>query len=105
MASRKGIYIYVPKNAMVVRNCINIFVLLDVVSEVWSNGMNPSSISQQFNSSHQLMIVFFVHYVWRFCSLYGLKAIPTKSVGQRIVFVGRDTVFLDGLNRLNSQLR
>ena len=49
MASRKGIYIYVPKNAMVVRNCINIFVLLDVVSEVWSNGMNPSSISQQFN--------------------------------------------------------
>ena len=49
MASRKGVYIYIPKTYMVVRNCIHIFVLLDVLSEVWSNGMNPSSISQQFN--------------------------------------------------------
>ena len=49
MASRKDIHIYIPKNAMVVRNCINIFVLLDVLSVDWSDGMNPSSISQQFN--------------------------------------------------------
>ena len=79
---------------MEIRSCIDIFVLLKVLSIVWSNGMNPSSISQQFNWSHQLIIVFFVHF-WRFHSLYDLEAIPTKSVGKETVFVGRDTVLLD----------
>ena len=45
---------------MVVRNCIHIFVLLEVLSIVWSNGMDSSSISQQFKWSHLLIIVFFV---------------------------------------------
>ena len=76
MASRKGTTVYIPKYFMAVRNCINIFVLLEVLYMVWSNGMNPSSISQQFNWSHQRMIVFLVHF-WRFSSLYGLEAIPT----------------------------
>ena len=43
---------------MVVKNCINIFAVLEVFSRVGSNGMNPSSILQQFNWSHQLIIVF-----------------------------------------------
>ena len=103
MASRKGIHIYTPKYFMAVRNCIHIFVLLEVLSMVWSKGMNPSSISKQFNWSHQLMIVFFVRF-WRFCSLYDLEAILTKSVEQETVFVGRDTVLIDRLNCLNDQL-
>ena len=37
---------------------------------------------------------FFVH-LWRFRSLYDLEAIPTKSVGQKIVFVERNTVLFD----------
>ena len=61
---------------------------------VWSNRMNPSSISQQFNWSHQLIVVFFVHF-WRFHSLHDLEAIPTKSEGKETVFVGRDTVLFD----------
>ena len=61
---------------------------------VWSsNGINPSSILQRFNWSHQLLTFFFVHF-WRFPSLYDLEAIPTKSVGQEAVFVGSDTVFV-----------
>ena len=72
---------------MAVRNCINIFVLLEILFMVWSNGMNPSSILQQFNCSHLLIIVFFVHFC-RFRFLYDLEAIPTKSVGQETVFVG-----------------
>ena len=70
------------------------FVLLEVLSMVWPNGMNSSSISQQFNWSHQLIIVFFVRF-WRFRSLYDLKAVPTKSVGQETVFGGRDTAMFD----------
>ena len=58
MASRKGIHIYIPKYFMAVRNCMDIFVLLEFFSMVWSNGMNSSSISQQFNWSHQLIIGF-----------------------------------------------
>ena len=57
MASIKGINIYIPKYFMAVRNGIDVFVLLEVLSIVRSNGMNPSSISQQFNWSHQLIIV------------------------------------------------
>ena len=96
MASRKGVNIYIPKYFMAVRNCINNFVLLEVLFMVWSNGMNPSSISQQFNLSHQLIIVFFVHYFfWRFRSLYDFEAIPTKCVGQDTFFVGRDTVLFN----------
>ena len=91
MASRNGINIYITKYFMAVRNCINVFVLLEVLSMFWSDGMNPSSISQQLNWSNQLIIVFFVH-LWRFYSLYDLEAIPTKSVGQETVFVRRDTV-------------
>ena len=53
MASRKGIHIYIPKYFMVVRNCINGFVPLEVLSRICSDGINPSSISQQFNWSHQ----------------------------------------------------
>ena len=94
MTSRKGIYVHIPKYFMAVRNCINNFVLLKVLSMVWSNGMNPSSILQQFNWSHQLIIVFSVHF-WRFHSLYDLEAILTKSVGQETIFVGRDTVLFD----------
>ena len=59
MVSRKGINIYIPKYLMAVRNCTNIFVLLEVFSMVWSNGMNPPSILQQFNWSDQLIIVIF----------------------------------------------
>ena len=80
---------FILRNIMAVRNCINIFYLLGVLFIVWSNGMNPSSISQQFNWSHQLIIVFFVHF-YRFRSLYDLEVIPAKSVGQETVFVGRD---------------
>ena len=80
MASRRGINIYIPECSMAVRNCINIFVLLEVLSLVWSNGTNPSSISQQFNWSHLTHNRFFVRF-WRFRSLYDLEAITTKSVG------------------------
>ena len=45
---------------------------------------------------------FFVHFR-RFCSLYNLKPITIKSVGQETVFVGRDAVLYDRLNCLNSQ--
>ena len=92
MVIRKGIYIYIPKYFMAVRKCINIFVPLEVLSMVGSNGMNPSSISQQFNWLYQLIIVFMVRF-WRLRSLGDLEEIPTKSVGQETVFVGRDTVF------------
>ena len=96
MASRKGIHIYIPKYFMTVRDCINIFVLLKVLFMVWSNGMKPSSISQQLNWSQQLIILFFV---CRRCrSLYNLEAIPIKSVEWETVFVGRDTVLFDSLN-------
>ena len=71
MASRKGIHnIYIPKCFMAVRNCISIIFLLEVISMVWSNGMNPSSISQQFNLVTSTDEVF-----WRFRSLYDLEAI------------------------------
>ena len=92
MASRKGINIYIPKYFMAVRNCMHFFVLLEVLSMVWSNGMNPSSILQQFNWSHQLIIVCFFLHFWGFRFLYDLEAIPTKSVGQETVFVGRDYI-------------
>ena len=49
MASRKCININILKCFMAVRKCINTFVLLEVFSMVWLHGMNPSSISQQFN--------------------------------------------------------
>ena len=49
MAKRKGIHIYIPKYFMAVRNYINNFVPLEVLSMVWSNGMNPPSISQKFS--------------------------------------------------------
>ena len=88
MASRKGINIYIPKYFMAVRDCIHIFVQ-EVLSMVWSNEMNPPSISQQFNWSLQLVIVF-----WRLHSLHDLEAIPTKSVGHETVFVGHDTVLI-----------
>ena len=35
MLSRKGINIYIPKIFMTVRNCMNIFALLQVISMVW----------------------------------------------------------------------
>ena len=53
MAKRKGIHIYIPKYFMAVRNYINNFVRLEVLSMVWSNGMNPPSISQKFSWPHQ----------------------------------------------------
>ena len=50
MASRKCIKIYISKYFMAVRKCIiNNFVLPEVLSMVWSPGMNPSAISEQFN--------------------------------------------------------
>ena len=91
MASRKGINIYIPKKIMAVRSCMNIFILLEVLSIVWPDGMNPSSILQQFNWSHQLMIFFFFHFL-RFRFLYDLEATPTKSVEQETTFVGRGIV-------------
>ena len=97
MASRKGIHIHIPKYFMAVRNFKNNLVLLEVLSMVWPNGMNSSSISKQFNWSHQLIISFFVHSL-SFRSLCDLEAIPTKSVGQETVFVGRDTVLFDRFN-------
>ena len=64
---------------------------------VWSHGMNPSSISQQFNWSHQLMIVFL-------CtsrgSPYDLEAILTTSAGQETVFVERTIVLFDLLKKI-----
>ena len=60
--------------------------------------MNPSSISQQFQLVTRIGTVFFVHF-WRFRSLFDLEAIPTKSVGQETVFVGRDTVFKEKSDR------
>ena len=56
MASRKCTNICIPKYFMAVRMFINTFVLVEVLSMVWSDGRNPSSISQQFNWSHQLII-------------------------------------------------
>ena len=79
---------------MAVRKYINIFVLVNVLSMVWLYGMNPLSISQQFNWSHQLIIVFFVHFC-RFRSRYDMEATPTKSIGQETVFVGHDIVSFD----------
>ena len=61
---------------------------------VWPNGMNSSSISKQSSWSHQLIIAFFVHSL-SFRSLCDLEAIPTKSVGQETVFVGRNIVLFD----------
>ena len=57
---------------------------------IWSDEMSPSSISQQFNWSHQLIFLKNVHF-WRFRSLYDLEGIPTMSVEQETVFVERDT--------------
>ena len=51
-------YLY-SKYFMAVRKCIHIFILVEVLSLVRSHGMNPLSISQQFNWSYQLIIVFF----------------------------------------------
>ena len=60
MASKKCINIYIPKYFMAVRNYINTYIRkyvctsIEVLSMVWSYGMNPSSISQQFNWSEGL---------------------------------------------------
>ena len=70
MASRKCTNTYIPKYFMAVRKFINMFVLLEVLSMVRSNGINPSSILQQFNWSHQLIIVVFVLF-WRFSLRFG----------------------------------
>ena len=57
MTSRKC-NIYIPKYFMAVKKCINIFVRLEILSMLRSHEMNPPSILQQFNWSHQLIIVF-----------------------------------------------
>ena len=96
MANRKGIHIYIPKYFMAVRNCINIFVLVEVLSIVWSIKWNEPAIHY---ATAQLVIPiesrFFCAGFWRFRSLYDLEAIPIKSVGQETVFVGRGTVLFD----------
>ena len=54
MASKKCINIFITNYFMAVRKCIityipNIFVLLEVLSMIWSHEINPSSILQRFD--------------------------------------------------------